>query len=932
MNYIIVEFSRYIILGALGLYLIESVWPLFYKKGDTDRGVYVRQLVYICLIHTLSMVTLYLVTDSDGYMRMYVLQIILLFAINRLYVMIYPRCSRMLVNHMCLLITIGFVELSRISYDKAFRQYFIVLAALIISLVIPYIIKKCPFIRNYTTVYGIVGIAMLTLVFTFGKSVNGSKLSYHLFGLTFQPSEFVKILFIFFVAGMLYENAKLPKLVVTAAISAVIVLLLALSKDLGSALLYYVVFIAMIFVATGKIRYSILGLGAGAAAAYFGYTMFPHVQTRIQIWLDPWMDIDNKGYQLTQSLFAIGTGGWMGMGLGHGQPSTIPFVDEDFMFSAICEEYGVIFGIFIILLYLVLFILLLKITLRTKDLYYRLILVGSFTLLAFQTFLTIGGGTRLIPLTGVTLPLISNGGSSAMSTIFLFGICIGISRLPRKKKADATQNLELDMADEISMSDEEVIAKKRKINAIILSVTNGILFIAIVGNLISYMLGEKEEAISNEYNIVRQEIVAAETIRGSILAADGTVLAETLVDAAGNERRYYPYDGEYAHIVGYSTFGNTGIEKSMNMNLIQSNVSFATRTSNGVAGKKNPGNVVTTTLVPELQDVAYSSLGMYKGAVIVTKVETGEILAMVSAPTFNPNTVMDDWDDLTKDTKNAALLNRASQGIYPPGSTFKIITTYEYMKENPDSYKNYYYTCSGSIKADDTVIHCFRHNVHGGENLYSSLGNSCNSSFANIGMKLDKTMFADTLMELMFNTDLPVQFEAKQSHVSMREYMSNAEMVQTAIGQGEVQMTPLHLNMITLAIANDGVMLTPYVISGVQSAEGEVIKTYGKQELGRVMSSEDAAQLREFLKYDVEHGTANRLSGQAYTAAGKTGSAEYQEKDDSSHALFTGYAPADNPQVCVTIILEGAGTGGDYCVPIAKRVFSKYFELYGMPY
>ena len=329
MNYIIVEFSRYIILGALGLYLIESVWPLFYKKGDTDRGVYVRQLVYICLIHTLSMVTLYLVTDSDGYMRMYVLQIILLFAINRLYVMIYPRCSRMLVNHMCLLITIGFVELSRISYDKAFRQYFIVLAALIISLVIPFIIKKCPFIRNYTTVYGIVGIAMLTLVFTFGKSVNGSKLSYHLFGLTFQPSEFVKILFIFFVAGMLYENAKLPKLVVTAAISAVIVLLLALSKDLGSALLYYVVFIAMIFVATGKIRYSILGLGAGAAAAYFGYTMFPHVQTRIQIWLDPWMDIDNKGYQLTQSLFAIGTGGWMGMGLGKGQPTTIPLVEED---------------------------------------------------------------------------------------------------------------------------------------------------------------------------------------------------------------------------------------------------------------------------------------------------------------------------------------------------------------------------------------------------------------------------------------------------------------------------------------------------------------------------------------------------------------------------------------------------------------------------
>lgn len=938
MNYIITEFSRYIILVSLGLYLIESVWPLFYKKGDTNEGVYVRQMIYIFLIHTLSMVTLYLVTGSDGYMRLFTLQLILLFAVNRLMTMIYPRCSKMLVNHMCLLITIGFVELSRISYDKAFRQYFIVLVALALSLFIPYIIKKCPFIKNYTLCYGLVGIAALTLVFTFGKSVNGSKLSYHLFGFTFQPSEFVKILFIFFVAGMLHENAKFIRVIITSIVAALIVLLLALSKDLGSALLYYVVYIAMIFVATGKIRYSFLGLGAGGMAAYLGYTLFPHVQTRIQIWLDPWTDIDNKGYQLTQSLFAIGTGGWMGMGLGHGEPSTIPFVDEDFMFSAICEEYGVIFGIMIILLYLVLFVLLLKITLRTKDLYYRLVLVGSFTVLAFQTFLTIGGGTRLIPLTGVTLPLISNGGSSAMTCIFIFGICIGISRLPRKKKAEAAKvaasndpdNM-LDMADEIAMSDEEVLTRKRKINAVILTVVNSLVFLALIVNIVHYMLGEKEVAVSNEYNIKRQEIIAAGTIRGSIVASDGTVLAETIVDANGNEIRQYPFRDEYAHIVGYSTYGKTGIENSMNMNLITSNISFSTRTANGVAGKKNPGDTVNTTLVPQIQDVAYQSLGMYKGAIIVTKVDTGEILAMVSGPSFDPNTIMENWDKLSNDKKNSPFLNRASQGVYPPGSTFKIVTTYEYMKENPDTYKNYTYTCTGSIKAGDTVIHCFRHNVHGFENLYSSLGNSCNSSYANIGMRLDKTSFANTLLELGFNTDLPVNFEANQSHVSMREYMGDEEMVQTAIGQGEVQMTPLHLNMITLAIANDGVMMAPYVVSGVTSAEGDAVKSYGPQEVGRVMSSEDAAMLRDLLQYDVQHGTASRLNTSAFTAAGKTGSAEYMESDDSSHAWFTGYAPADNPQVCVTIILESAGTGGDFCVPIAKRLFTKYFDIYGYP-
>lgn len=929
MTYIITEFSKYIFIVAMGLYLIESIIPLFRKRGDSDRGVYIRQMVYIILIHALSMFTLYLVTEDGGFIRLYICQVICIFVVNRMAILIYDRASRMMINHMCLLLAVGFVVLSRLSYTAAFRQFIIVSVSLVLYMFIPYIIRRCTFIPNYGSVYGVIGIVLLVLVFSLGRSVNGSKLSYTMFGLSFQPSEFVKILFIFFVAGMLYENAKLPKVAITSAIAAVFVLLLALSKDLGSALIYYVVFIAMLLVSTGKLRYSVLGLGCGGVAAVMGYQLFDHVKTRIAVWQDPWSDIDRTGYQLTQSLFAIGTGGWMGMGLGKGEPSTIPYVDEDFMFSAICEEYGVIFGILLILVYLALFVLLLKITLRTKDNFYRIVVVGISTLICIQTFLTIGGGTRLIPLTGVTLPLISNGGSSAMSTIMLFGICLGVSNLPRRKHTIIHDK----NGDEIELTaeEEERFFKRKKRNAYILTGCSILLFVALIVNICIYMNTEKDEAISNNYNVKRQEILAAETVRGSIVAADGTVLAETIVDQYGNERRYYPYSDRYAHIVGYSTYGTTGIENAMNMSLIQSNVSIGVRTSNGVNGIKNPGDTVVTTLIPELQDVAYNSLGIYRGAIVVSKADTGEILAMVSSPSFDPNTVSENWATLSEDTNRSVFLNRAAQGLYPPGSTFKIITTLEYMNEHPGTYMNYSYNCSGSIRVGETTIHCYGHNVHGYENLYASLGNSCNSSFANIGMSLSRTQFADTLNLLLFNQDLPVSFPFRQSHASMREYMDADEMVQTSIGQGEILMTPLHLNMVTLAIANDGVMMTPYVVSRVETVEGSTVKTFGPQEVGRVMTSEQAADLRELLTYDVEHGTARRLQSNLFSSAGKTGSAEYNESNDDSHAWFTGFAPADDPQVVVTIILESAGTGGDYCVPIAKRIFTQYFDMYGYP-
>ncbi|MGN0346769.1 MAG: penicillin-binding transpeptidase domain-containing protein, partial [Lachnospiraceae bacterium] len=203
---------------------------------------------------------------------------------------------------------------------------------------------------------------------------------------------------------------------------------------------------------------------------------------------------------------------------------------------------------------------------------------------------------------------------------------------------------------------------------------------------------------------------------------------------------------------------------------------------------------------------------------------------------------------------------------------------------------------------------------------------SCNSSFANIGMLLDRERFADTLLSMLFNTDLPVSFSHRQSHISMRESMTNAEIMQSAIGQGETLITPLHLNMVTQAIANGGNMYIPYMVDRVENVDGVLVKQYVPTLYRSIITPREAEILTEMMIQVVENGTASKLSNQSYTAAGKTGSAEYSSVKGQSHAWFTGFAPAEDPEIVVTVILEGAGSGGDYAAPIARRIFSQYFN------
>ncbi len=451
------------------------------------------------------------------------------------------------------------------------------------------------------------------------------------------------------------------------------------------------------------------------------------------------------------------------------------------------------------------------------------------------------------------------------------------------------------------------------------------LFVFMMGYFVYFISFRSSEVINNSYN-KRQDILAKRVVRGDILASDGEVLAKTKIDKEGKEKREYPYGDVFAHVIGRTSKGKTGIEESEDIRLLTSNVNAFEVMYNDLVGDKSPGDNVVTTLKTDLQQVAYDALGSYRGAVVVMEPSTGKILAMVSKPAYDPNKVDQDWKELIadEDTK-ASLLNRASQGLYPPGSTFKILTSLEYMRENPKDYNKYSYHCTGDIEYDNMVIHCYNGKVHGKVDLLESFSKSCNTSFSNIGKGLNYDSFYNLCQSLLFNQKLPVEMESSISKFTLKKGVSGVkEGMQTAIGQGNTLISPLQNAMITSAIANGGVMMKPYVVDRIENANGNIVKHYSAQLYGKPMTPEESGFIGKMMRSVVTDGTGKKLKNISQKVAGKTGSAD--NSGGSAHAWFVGYAPYDNPQIAVSVIVENVGTGSEYAVPIAKKIFQAYFK------
>ena len=454
------------------------------------------------------------------------------------------------------------------------------------------------------------------------------------------------------------------------------------------------------------------------------------------------------------------------------------------------------------------------------------------------------------------------------------------------------------------------------------------LFAAMTVYFLIYTNKNSKKLFENDYN-KREEALLEKNVRGKIYAASGEVLAETIQDQDGNDVRSYPYKNLFSHIVGYTYKGGSGVEQLQNYNLMHSDISLSDKASYDAAGERYPADDVYTTLDLALQQAASDALGDNRGAVIVTEVDTGNILCMVSKPDFDPNDIEAEWERLGADTDSGTLVNRVTQGLYAPGSTFKIFDAIELMDEDMAAANAFSYNCIGYDNnftlEDGQPIHCYHWTAHGTVSLEKAFAKSCNCAFVNIGNSLNRDSFCTLLNNMMFGEALPYDLPSGTSSYTLTADTTKEDVTQLSIGQGSTLMTPMHLNMITAAIANGGTVHKDQIIASVKTGTGSTLSETKPEDYRTVMTAEVAAKMREMMRDVIAEGTATKLSSRPYNPCGKTGSAEIVTGESTSHAWFTGFAPEENPEIAITVIVEGAGTGGVSAVPVVRSVLDKYF-------
>ncbi|MCD7708810.1 MAG: penicillin-binding protein 2 [Clostridiales bacterium] len=452
------------------------------------------------------------------------------------------------------------------------------------------------------------------------------------------------------------------------------------------------------------------------------------------------------------------------------------------------------------------------------------------------------------------------------------------------------------------------------------------LFLCMMAYFVYFMAVKSESFINSPYNSL-QDLFSEHVVRGDIVSSDGYVLATTNVDADGNETRDYPYGRMFAHVVGYSVNGKAGLESQANFSLLRSHEFFLKQILDDLQDAKNQGDTVVTTVDYVIQQRAYDALGDSQGAVIVMEPSTGKIIAMVSKPDYDPNTVAENWETINAEG-STVLFNRATQGQYAPGSVFKIFTLLEYYRENGESAcENYSFDCDGDFSYDGETIHCASNKAHGAESLRDSFANSCNSSFANLSLTLDRDSFSQLCDDMLFNSSLPVAFASGTSSFSLTDADDTGILMQTAIGQGRTMVSPLHMAMIVSAIDNGGVLMTPSLIDHIENADGVTVSATNPSAYGELMTETEAKFLSDYMRSVVTSGTATAMDGQSYTVYAKTGTAQVSDTSSETNAWFVAFASkAGYEDIAIAVVVEGGSSGSSAALPVAKRVFDLYFN------
>ncbi|MCM1157637.1 MAG: penicillin-binding transpeptidase domain-containing protein [Bacteroidales bacterium] len=495
----------------------------------------------------------------------------------------------------------------------------------------------------------------------------------------------------------------------------------------------------------------------------------------------------------------------------------------------------------------------------------------------------------------------------------------------KRKKGEGSKKL-LTPEQQAFLEREEKIDKiNDKLNRPVIGITYIVAFfvIGLMAYILRFMITEKDEVIANAANS-RLDSYAANVIRGDIVTADG----KTVATNQGDER-YYPYDNLFAHVAGYSEYTKAGIELVGNYYLLESHANIIERAVNTLREEKNEGDTVVSTLNYELQKTAYDALGSANGAVVVMEPDTGKILAMVSKPDFNPNSIDEVWQEANREgSTSSVLLNRATQGLYPPGSTFKILTTLAFMRQNPRQFEEYHFNCSREEQIFNSVtVHCFGRKIHGEEGLSDALANSCNQAYADIGTQLNVNKWRNMLETFLFNKSLPYTDASATSRFYLDGKSNSGYIPQTAFGQGDTLITPMHNAMIISAIANGGLMMKPYFIDSIENYKGTRIKKFSPSSYDTLLSADEVETLIGYLRKVVTDGTAaDYFAGAPYEAAGKTGTAEY---DNGAHdySWFVGFNSVSSPGIAVSIVVEESDVNGVKATAVARKIMDAYYNL-----
>jgi penicillin-binding protein A len=450
-----------------------------------------------------------------------------------------------------------------------------------------------------------------------------------------------------------------------------------------------------------------------------------------------------------------------------------------------------------------------------------------------------------------------------------------------------------------------------------------LLFVALLVDLTYVQVWAAPKLKTNPSNTraIEQEM---KVDRGRILSADGVELAVNKQDGKYYFRTY-PQGDLLAPWLGYNSlqYGRAGVERVYNEELSgQSGLLGITGYWDQLSGKTHVGADLELTVDMSVQRAAAEALGDRKGAVVALDPKTGAVLAMVSYPRYDPNTLESDWKTINAD-EGRPLVNRAASGLYPPGSVFKIIVAAAGLQTGtvkPDTR----FEDTGSVMAGGFVVHNYGDNIYGDHDFTQAFADSINTTFAKIGVQMGADTLATYAAGFGFGESIPWALGGSVSVFPAPAAMDKAHLAQVSYGQGEVLSTPLQIALAASAIANGGQIMKPYIVAQVLKRDGSVLSTTKAERWLTAIPGETAATVRDLMIEVVKSGTGTRAALQGVQVAGKTGTAEVA--DAEPHAWFAGFAPADDPQVVVAVLVENAGTGGSVAAPIARAVIAAALE------